>query len=95
MVGRKISLKMGTEILNNLGRVMKLAPQIQLPCLITHGEEDRITSVEGSRKFFERLTVEDRTLKIYPGYFHETFNEVGKEKVFADIQAWLEARLSR
>ncbi|HCU23717.1 MAG TPA: alpha/beta hydrolase, partial [Deltaproteobacteria bacterium] len=32
LVGHKITLKMGTEILNNLKDVMSLAPQIKTPC---------------------------------------------------------------
>ena len=31
---------------------------------------------------------------IYPGLYHEIFNEPERADVFADIEAWLEARLS-
>ncbi len=95
LVARKISLKLGAEILKNLDEVMALAPEIRTPLLIVHGGDDKITATEGSREFFERLDLKDKQLKVYPGYFHETFNEVGKEKVFRDIEQWLEARLHK
>lgn len=95
LVGRKISLKLGAEILKNLEEVMALAPEIKTPLLIVHGGDDKITAAEGSKQFFEGLTLKDKQLKIYPGYFHETFNEVGKEKVFRDIEQWLEARINK
>jgi alpha-beta hydrolase superfamily lysophospholipase len=36
----------------------------------------------------------DKTVKIYDGFDHEVFNEPGRDVVFEDIYAWLEARLN-
>lgn len=94
LVSHKISLKLGTAILDNLTQVMALAGQIKTPVFMLHGGEDKITSVEGSREFFEKLKVQDKTLKIYPGFYHESFNEIGKEEVFADMERWLDERIS-
>lgn len=95
LIERKISLRLGAEILGNLTRVMELAPKIRLPLLIVHGEADKITALAGSQEFFERLTLKDKQLITYPEFFHETFNELGKEQVFRDIEAWLEARADK
>jgi len=95
LVSHKISLKLGTAILDNIDQVMDLAPEIKTPVFILHGGDDKITSVEGSREFFEKLKLQDKTLKIYPGFYHESFNEIGKEKVFADMDRWLEERIAR
>ena len=35
----------------------------------------------------------DKTLRLYEGHFHDLLNDVDKEKVMADIQAWLDARI--
>ncbi len=94
LVNRKITLGLGTEILKNLNEVMGLAEKIKIPCLIIHGSGDKITSLEGSKEFFQKLKIKDRTFKTYPKFYHETFNEIGKEKVFKDIEKWLEARAS-
>ncbi|HKX13130.1 MAG TPA: alpha/beta hydrolase, partial [bacterium] len=92
LVGNKISLRLGSEILDNIERVMTLAPKLKLPSLLIHGEGDRITSIEGTREFFAKMQVKDKTLKIYPGY-HENFNETNRDEIFAEIEAWLNARL--
>ena len=30
-----------------------------------------------------------KELRLYPGFYHEIFNEVGKESVFKDMETWL------
>ena len=92
LVENKISLRLGAEILDNLDRVMGLAPKIKLPSLLLHGEADRITSIEGTKEFFAKMQVKDKALKIYPGY-HENFNETNREQIFEEIESWLNARL--
>ena len=52
-----------------------------------------MTSPEGSRLLHERAGSADKTLKIYPGLYHEIFNEPEREQVFADVQDWCEAHL--
>ena len=36
--------------------------------------------------------MKDITVNIYPGLRHDILNEVGKEKVFDDINEWMEKR---
>jgi acylglycerol lipase len=67
--------------------------RIQLPVLILHGTEDKATKPSGSQLFHERAGSTDKTLKLYDGHYHDLLNDVGKELVMADIQAWLEAHL--
>jgi alpha-beta hydrolase superfamily lysophospholipase len=43
--------------------------------------------------FFENVVFDDKERIEYQGYYHEVFNDVGKEKVLADVQAWLERHL--
>ena len=37
---------------------------------IGHGDADHVTSYDASKKFFERLGVEDKEFKQYPGAYH-------------------------
>jgi acylglycerol lipase len=66
-------------------------PTLTLPLLLVHGSEDRLAPVQSSRMVYERVSSEDKTLKIYDGLFHEVLNEIPKdrERVLADIVAWL------
>ena len=64
-----------------------------LPCLIVHGGADRLSAPEASQRFFENVTFADKERIEYEGYYHEVFNDLGKEKVLADVEAWLERHL--
>ena len=74
------------------------APQLQTPFLLLHGRDDLIVDPAGSQRFFARATAPERAFCLYPGMYHEIFNEVDHERVFADIESWLtgetEAQLS-
>ncbi|MDP3387430.1 MAG: lysophospholipase [Eubacteriales bacterium] len=62
------------------------------PCLILHGENDKIIEKKVSEKLFEIIASDDKTLKIYEGLYHEILNEPEKELVFGDILEWIEVR---
>jgi alpha-beta hydrolase superfamily lysophospholipase len=68
------------------------APQLTVPFLLLHGRDDRIIDPAGSQRFFARARVEGRAFCLYPGMYHEVFNEVDRERVFADIESWLTQR---
>lgn len=68
---------------------------ITLPLLILHGTDDRATMYQGSQEFLTKAGSADKTLKLYDKHYHDLLNDIGKEKVFADILAWMEARLIR
>ena len=71
-------------------------PQLELPLLVMHGQEDRLAGVEGSRRVIERAASKDKTLKVYPGLFHEIFNELpaDRSRVLDDAVAWIDQRLA-
>jgi alpha-beta hydrolase superfamily lysophospholipase len=63
------------------------------PLLVVHGSEDRLIAVSGSERLVECVASEDVHLKIYPGLFHEVFNEPERDLVLDDVISWIEARL--
>jgi alpha-beta hydrolase superfamily lysophospholipase len=67
--------------------------QITLPVLIMHGTEDHATVCRGSEYFHAHAGSADKTLKLYDGHYHDLLNDIGKEKVLADVVGWIEARL--
>lgn len=64
--------------------------EIHIPLLVLHGGDDRTTPVAGSHMLYERASSPDKTLKIYPGLYHEIHNEPEKAEVLADITNWLD-----
>jgi acylglycerol lipase len=83
----------GTEIMAAQERTLSRAGELKIPVLVLYAGDDQIADPEGSALFFERASVADKTQRRYEGYYHETFNEVNKETVFRDIEAWLAGRV--
>jgi alpha-beta hydrolase superfamily lysophospholipase len=63
------------------------------PVLILHGTDDLLTNPKGSEFLYEKSTSEDKTLKIYPGLYHELLNEFDKEKIMGEILEWVKSRM--
>ncbi|MES1173110.1 MAG: lysophospholipase [Myxococcales bacterium] len=76
-------------------RLTREFPRLTLPLLILHGTLDKATRPSGSQSFYEAAGSQDKTLKLYEGYFHDPLNDLGKEQVMADVLAWLEVRLGQ
>ncbi|WP_227762115.1 alpha/beta hydrolase [Zhaonella formicivorans] len=65
------------------------AAQFDLPLLLMHGGADRITSPEASHRFASQVPVHC-TFKLWPGLYHELFNESQKEEVARFLTTWLD-----
>jgi acylglycerol lipase len=76
-------------------RLREEFPHITLPVLIMHGTDDKATVCHGSQFFYETVGSKDKTLKLYEGHYHDLLNDLGKEKVMADINGWIDAHLAR
>lgn len=64
------------------------------PCLILHGEKDRIVKKEESKWLFNNISSKDKSMKIYPECYHEILSEKDqKENVIEDIHKWIEERI--
>ncbi|HEY3449407.1 MAG TPA: alpha/beta hydrolase [Myxococcales bacterium] len=69
------------------------AGQILVPALVLIGEADTIALPAAGRRLFEALGSADKTLKTYDGFRHEVLNEVGRDRVFEDVVAFLDKHL--
>ncbi|BBZ20164.1 alpha/beta hydrolase [Mycolicibacterium gadium] len=69
------------------------ASALTAPLLVVHGEQDKLIPVAGSRHLLECVASTDAHLKVYPGLYHEVFNEPEKELVLDDVTSWIEAKL--
>lgn len=94
LVHDRLSVRMGLEILAAGRWAMDKAAGLNLPCLIMHGDADRLCLSRASELFSQRAGGEC-SLKIWPGLYHELHNEPEKEEVFAWLLNWLEKTLTR
>ncbi|MFH1381594.1 MAG: lysophospholipase [Chloroflexota bacterium] len=85
----KIRARLGVEIIKAMQELPYQMSKIRLPVLILHGTADRLSEPGGSRMLYDRVGSGDKILKLYDGFFHEVFNEPGREQVFADVESWL------
>ncbi len=64
-----------------------------LPCLLIHGEKDRLIRKETAEKFHDRISSSDRQLKIYNDLSHEIFNNNYQNIILDDMNMWISDRL--
>jgi alpha-beta hydrolase superfamily lysophospholipase len=84
----------GAEILRAGGLARAAFEQVRVPLLILHGTADRVAAVEASQDLFQRAEAADKTLRLYPGLYHEVLNEPEKEQVRADLLEWIDQRVT-
>ena len=89
--------RLAARLLSEMSATMKStlakAGEIRIPIILMHGDADRLTAPSGSVELHAKIGSNDKTLKLYPGLFHEIFNEPEQETVLADMSSWLEAHL--
>jgi lysophospholipase len=83
------STRFYTELLAAQQSALAGAGRLKIPLLEIYGTADKIADPEGAKAFFSRAGSADKTLKAYDGYFHEVFNEIGREAAFEDLDRWL------
>jgi alpha-beta hydrolase superfamily lysophospholipase len=83
----------------NMSKEMKLVRENQGPfhyhLLMLIAGDDKIVSAKASYEFFRNLKIADgkiKSLTSFPGFAHESFNEIAKERAFTALSEWLEKR---
>jgi len=88
-----VRVRMGYQLVHISREVKSRAAELKLPMFIIHGEEDKLSPPAGSKLLSQSVGSSDKTLKIYPGMYHEVHNETGKAEVLNDIATWLDAHM--
>jgi alpha-beta hydrolase superfamily lysophospholipase len=87
----KISARSVVELFDSMEEIQNRASEITLPLLVLHGEADSMTPAAGSQLLHQRVASADKTLTIYPGLYHEIFNEPEHPQIYAELRDWLDA----
>jgi len=88
LVHNKISSRLYAEWGRACTRILESAGEIKLPFLILAGTDDRLVDPAGSEEL-HRLTASVSELRLLEGRYHEPFNDIDSEEVFAVIADWL------
>jgi alpha-beta hydrolase superfamily lysophospholipase len=95
LVHDRVSARWFTEFLHAMETVNHEASKMEIPILMQIAGDDYLVDAHASKIFYERLTLEDRTLYFYDGLYHEVYNEKDerREKVLTDLENWLERHI--
>ena len=77
----KIRARKGYEVMMSMEYVMERFTAIDLPILVMHGVDDKITDPLGSQMLFDGVSSNDKSLKYFDGLYHEIFNEPERVEV--------------
>ncbi|HYJ78870.1 MAG TPA: alpha/beta hydrolase [Longimicrobiaceae bacterium] len=92
LVHTKITPRLYTEFMAHIGHASADAGRLDAPLLFVVPTADVIVQPAAVLRFAQALAG-DVTIRSYEGYRHESFNDLGRERVIDDIAAWIEARL--
>ena len=68
------------------------APRFPVPVLVMAAGDDRLVDPAAVREWAARAPAATTTFVEWPGFFHEMFNEVGKERVLERVVEWMDSR---
>ncbi len=89
----KTTARLAAEMLKAMQMIGIRASKIALPIMIVQGGADRLVAPAGARMLYDSVGSAEKELRVYEGFYHEVFNEPEHEKVLADVERWMEARL--
>ncbi|MCD6515831.1 MAG: lysophospholipase [Candidatus Aminicenantes bacterium] len=67
--------------------------EIEIPVLILHGREDKITGFEASQEMHAQISSTDKTFKLYKGLSHLLLLEAEDKPVVKDIIRWTDSHV--
>jgi alpha-beta hydrolase superfamily lysophospholipase len=85
--------RLGAEFVAAREYTVAHAADLCIPLLLIYGTADRLSSPEGCRAFFDRVTFPDKTRIEYPGGYHESHNDIDYKKVMSDLEGWLNSHV--
>lgn len=89
LVHKKVTPRFFTELQGVLADTVKRTDGFSYPLQMLLPLQDQIVDPDTALEFFRALKVADKSLKTYPDFYHEPFNEIGKEQVFEDLITWI------
>jgi alpha-beta hydrolase superfamily lysophospholipase len=87
---QKITTRLGNEMLKRFRNLKEVLMNLELPLLVQVGSED--VAIQGIEELEGSFKMEDKTIKVYDGLYHEVYNEIKeeREKVLEDLVYLLE-----
>lgn len=92
LVHDRISARLAGFIADAGAATLAAARQWTVPTLLLYAGEDRLVNPQGSRRFAEAAPAKLVTSRCFDTLYHEIFNELDADAVFASLKSWLDRR---
>jgi acylglycerol lipase len=87
----KTPARLSAEMLKAMMRITAEAGRITLPVFILQGSADKLVDPGDAQLLYDKVSSNDKTLRMYDGLYHEVHNEPERETMFKDMETWLKA----
>jgi acylglycerol lipase len=88
-----VKARIAAEMARHGALALAEAERVTMPVLIVHGKADQLSQPGASAELHRSLHGRDATLELYEDGPHEMLNDPLRERVLADLLAWLDERL--
>jgi len=88
----RISGRLARFMVDSGPMVLEQAPHWTVPTLLMWAGQDKLVNPRGARAFADAAPPDAVTARCFDGLFHEIFNELDSEPVFATLKQWLDER---
>jgi acylglycerol lipase len=85
---RPIPARTAAQIVAAMRRIAAGRASINLPLFVFHGTQDALTNPDGSREFEANTGSTDSTLMMLEGSYHETLNDLDRDRVIKALIDW-------
>jgi alpha-beta hydrolase superfamily lysophospholipase len=92
----KITTRLGYELIKTFENAVSFFGSFKLPLLVQVGSEDAL--IGGTEEELKNaVKMEDNTIKVYQGLYHEVYNEIEEERIIVlkDLRDWLENHIKK
>ncbi len=90
LIHDRISGRLARFIADGGAATLGAAPLWQVPTLLLYAGADKLVSPRGSAAFAQAAPARVVTAHCFEGLYHEIFNELEREPVYARLQQWLD-----
>lgn len=89
LIQRSITVRLVSEMLRTADFFGRGEFHFLFPVYILMAEQDFIVDPKATWDFYSRIRAPEKELDVYPGFFHEIFNEKGQDRVFDRLHTYL------
>lgn len=82
------------NLLKQMNYVQTKMSNIQIPFLILHGTDDKLSNIKGSQLLYKQAVSEDKEIVILKDFKHEITKDIDHQIVLDKILSWIEDRIN-